>query len=189
MRTGSKAFSVLLFIGCLMSVKPVIGQHADTLVNKFPATFWTKQRFVPKIGASFQDKPMVEFGVYWQNIYRHPITLASKGPYATMDLLIDDENLLIGPKLGYELTAGVVGIAFDVTYYYDKNYDQEGNDRRAFVGTPKAGLTLLGFADLFYGYQIPFSEQRIESLSRHRLSITFNINKDYFDLHNAPRRN
>jgi len=189
MRTGISIFCICLLLGVFAWTTPASAQQADTVEHQFPNTYWTKQRFVPKIGAVVQERAMVELGVYWHHIYKHPLTLGSKGPYTTLDILIDDDNLLLGPKLGYEVTAGVLGLAFDVTYYYDKNYDEEGNDRRAFVGTPKAGLTLLGFADLFYGYQIPFSEQRIESLSRHRLSITFNLNKDYFNVHNAPRRN
>jgi hypothetical protein len=188
MRTGINLLTVFIFLGFLTWFNPVVAQKADTVENSFPNTFWTKQRFVPKVGAGIQERPMVEVGIYWQNIYSHPLTLASKGPYASIDLLIDDDNFLIGPKLGYELTAGVIGVAFDVTYYFDQNYDNEGNHPQTIVGTPKAGITLLGFVDLFYGYQIPFSEQRITSLSRHRLSINFNLNKDYFNLKNAPRK-
>lgn len=151
-------------------------------------TYWTKERFVPKVGISVQDRAFVELGLQWHNIYRHPLSLASKGPYATIDLMVDEKNLLIGPKLGYEFTAGVFGTAFDVTYFYDKDYNSEGMDRRAWVGTPKIGLTLLGFLNAFYGYQIPFSETRITTLSRHRFSLTFNLNKDYFDIKEAPRK-
>lgn len=160
----------------------------DTARTGLLQMYWTKQRFVPKIGGSIQERALFEFGVQWHNIYRHPLSLASKGPYGMMDVMINDDNLLIGPKLGYEFTAGVFGVAFDVTYYIDKDFDSEGNDRRAFVGTPKGGLTVLGFLDFYYGYQIPFSEQRITSLSRHRFSIIFTLNKDYFDIKNAPRR-
>jgi hypothetical protein len=177
---------VMLFL--LAGNIPAFCQSADTVETKVFETYWTKQRFIPKIGASVQDRAFVEVGVYWQNIYHHPLSLASKGPYATIDIMIDEKNLLLGPKVGYEFTAGVFGSAFDVTYFTDKNYDAEGHDRRSFVGTPKIGLTLLGFLDFFYGYQIPLSEQRITTLSRHRFSITFNLNKDYFNIKNAPRR-
>jgi hypothetical protein len=190
MRIGLKFLKAFIF-GCLLtSAVSLYGQNTDTTANS-PALetfFWTQQRVVPKVGISLQDRMFVEIGVYWQNIYHHPLSLASKGPYATIDIMIHEENLLIGPKVGYEFTAGVFGTALDVTYFYDKDYNSEGQDRRAFVATPKAGLTLLGFLDVFYGYQIPLSEERITSISRHRFSITFNLNRDYFDVKSAPRK-
>lgn len=188
MHTGrniSKGVLVLLFSMAIMQVGLA---QSDTVNTGLMETYWTKQRFIPKAGIAIQDRALAEFGIHWQNIYRHPLSLASKGPYATVDLLIDEKNFLIGPKLGYEFTAGVFGAAFDVTYFYDNNYDFEGNDRRAFVATPKGGLSILGFLNFFYGYQIPISEQRITSLSRHRFSITVNVNKDYFNIKKAPRR-
>lgn len=189
MRTGRKISRWICAIGFLaVTTFPLAAQDSDTIKTGFLPTYWTQPRIIPKVGGSIQERALLEIGVQWHNIYRHPLSLASKGPYATVDLLLDDQNFLIGPKVGYEFTAGVFGVAFDVTYFYDKDYDKEGNDRRAFVGTPKGGLTLLGFLDFFYGYQIPLSEQRITSLSRHRFSIIFNLNKDYFNIKNAPRK-
>ncbi len=189
MLTGLKILRVGL-LGCLTALAcNVYSQEQDSAKTAaFDSFFWTKPRLVPKAGVSIQDNVFLEIGLYWQNIFHHPLSLASKGPYATVDIMVDERNLLIGPKLGYEFTAGVFGAAADVTYFYDKDYNSEGMDRRAFVATPKAGLTLLGFLDLFYGYQIPLSEDRITSLSRHRFSITFNFNRDYFNVRNAPRQ-
>lgn len=188
MRIGLDLLKAGIF-GCFLASALSGYSQADTTANPAIETFfWTKERFVPKVGVSIQEKAFLEIGVYWHSIYHHPLSLASKGPYATIDIMVDDRNLLIGPKMGYEFTAGVFGTAFDVTYFYDKDYNAEGLDRRAFVATPKAGLTLLGFMDLFYGYQIPISEQRITSLSRHRFSVTFNFNRDYFNVRSAPRK-
>lgn len=189
MPTGREIWKWACAVAFLAAISfPLAAQDDDTVRTGFLPTYWTKQRIIPKIGGSIQDRAILELGVQWHNIYRHPLSLASRGPYATVDLLLDDQNFLIGPKLGYEFTAGVFGVAFDVTYFYDKDYNQEGDDRRAFVATPKGGLTILGFLDFFYGYQIPLSEQRITSLSRHRFSIVFNLNKDYFNIKNAPRK-
>jgi hypothetical protein len=160
----------------------------DAGLTKPFSHFWTVQRFVPKFGAGIQDRAFLEVGVQWHNIYKHPLSLASKGPYATVDIFIDESNLLLGPKLGYEFTAGVFGVASDITYFVDHNYDGEGSNRRSWVVTPKAGLTILGFVDLFYGYQIPLSDERITSIYRNRFSLVFNLNRDYFNLKEAPRR-
>jgi hypothetical protein len=143
---------------------------------------------VPKFGVGLQERAFFEVGVYWHHIYKHPLTLLSKGPYCTVDIFIEKDNYLIGPKLGYEFTAGVFGASLDVTYFIDRNYGKEGKDRTAWVTTPKIGITALGFADLFYGYEIPISSDRIDTISRNRFSIVFNFNKDYFDLNEAPRK-
>ena len=112
----------------------------------------------------------------------------SKGPYCTVDIFIDNSNFLIGPKLGYEFTAGIFGGSIDATYFIDQNYGAEGKDRTAWVTTPKIGISILGFADLFYGYEIPLSSERISTISRNRFSLVFNINRDYFDLKGAPQK-
>ena len=165
-----------------------MAQHADSLLRTPFHRYWTQQRLIPKLGVGSQGRGFVEVGVYWHHVYKHPLTLMSKGPYFTVDVFIDDSNFLIGPKLGYEFTAGVFGGSLDVTYFIDQNYGPENKDRNAWVTTPKVGISILGFADLFYGYEIPLSSERITSISRNRFSLVFNLNKDYFDLKEAPRK-
>ena len=69
-------------------------------------------------------------------------------------------------KVGIWIYAGVVGASLDVTYFIDQNYGPENKDRNAWVTTPKIGISILGFADLFYGYEIPLSSERITSITK-----------------------
>jgi hypothetical protein len=189
MLTGSKYGWCLFFCVCFLSAGSAFAQTRDSVGTNSPFTqFWTKPLIIPKLGVGVQDRLFFEMGVQWHTIYRHPLTLISKGPYCTVDLFIKESNVLVGPKLGYEFTAGLLGAAFDVTYFMDHNYNSEGANRKAWVATPKVGLSILGFADLFYGYSIPISEERITSISRNRFSLVFNINTYYFDLKDAPRK-
>lgn len=184
LKTGIFSISFLL-----ISLTLCAQQEDTAFVQKSPfERYWTRERFVPKIGVGAQDRAFVEIGVQLHNIYKHPLSLASKGPYATVDIFLDDRNWLLGPKIGYELTAGVFGVALDFTYYMDKNYNEAGDDRTSFVATPKLGLTILGFADIFYGYQIPLSDKEITTIFRNRFSLVFNINRDYFNMEEAPRK-
>ena len=188
MRIGrSRRACLLIFCGVIFS-HIALAQYGDSLLRTPFQRYWTQQRLIPKLGVGSQGRGFVEVGVYWHHIYKHPLTLMSKGPYFTVDVFIDDSNFLIGPKLGYEFTAGVFGGSLDVTYFIDQNYGPENKDRNAWVTTPKIGISILGFADLFYGYEIPLSSERITSISRNRFSLVFNINKDYFDLKEAPRK-
>jgi len=158
---------------------PLYGQ--DTVHIKPFERYWTKPRLVPKAGIGAQEVAFVEAGVQWHQIYVHPLTLASAGPYFTVDGLIKDDEPIIGPKIGYEITAGLIGLAADITYYTDF-------DRESLMVTPKAGLSILGFANLFYGYNINLSDDRFKIISRNRFSLVFNINRDYFNLRDAAKK-
>ncbi|MGC3944022.1 MAG: hypothetical protein QM762_05765 [Chryseolinea sp.] len=199
MRTASRNWLVILF---WVATGGAWAQDAKTIPDTITYTgtskeiqrtpferFWTKPRVVPKLGVGAMDRAFLELGVQLHSIYRHPLTLLSHGPYATVDVFLDDSNILLGPKLGYEMTAGLFGLAADATYFIDHNYDGEGGNRNSLMITPKAGISILGFANVFYGYAIPVtSDGGISSISRHRFSLVFNLNKDYFDLKDAPRR-
>lgn len=190
MRIGRFLGGIATLIVTVLSTQALHAQQKDTVTfnTKLFERYWTQPRTVAKFGAGVQDRAFVEIGLQYHSIYKHPLSLASKGGYVSVDLFVDDKNLLLGPKAGYELTAGILGIAADVTYFIDKNYNEAGDDREAWVLTPKAGLTILGFADLFYGYQIPLSETKITTISRNRFSLIINLNRDYFNLNEAPRR-
>lgn len=153
----------------------------DTLNMRPFERYWTKARLVPKLGLGLQETGFVEAGIQWHKIYVHPLSLASAGPYLTFDGLVDDEAFILGPKLGYEITAGLLGIAADMTWYTDF-------DREALVVTPRAGISILGFANLFYGRNIGVSDFQFAAINKNRFSLVFNLNRDYFNLRDAPRK-
>jgi hypothetical protein len=184
MLTVTKYLKWVVVINLMLITYSAIGQ-GDTVNLKPFERYWTKPRIIPKIGFGAQETPLIEAGIQWHQIYVHPLTLASAGPYFTVDWLIKKEDLIenpiIGPKLGYEVTAGLFGMAADVTYYTDFS-------RESVVITPKAGISILGFANLFYGYNIQLSDDIFKSVSRNRFSLVFNLNRDYFNLRAASKR-
>jgi hypothetical protein len=154
----------------------------DSVNNTKPfERYWTKPRLVPKVGLGLQETAFAEVGVQLHKIYIHPLSLASAGPYFVVDGLIKDEKIIIGPKLGYEITAGLLGVATDLTYYSDF-------ERDAVVFTPRAGISILGFVNLFYGRNIPLSDFQFPAIDKNRFSLVFNLNRDYFNLRNAPKK-
>ena len=172
---------IKFFLALLLPVYALQAQTQDTTNFKPFERYWTKPRIVPKIGAGAQEIAFAEIGIHLHQIYVHPLTLASAGPYFTTDILIKDKDPIIGPKLGYEVTAGLFGFAADFTYYTDF-------DRESVMFTPKAGLSILGFANLFYGYNIVLSDDEFSHISRNRFSLVFNLNKDYFNLRSANKK-
>ncbi|MGC1242753.1 MAG: hypothetical protein WA874_14275 [Chryseosolibacter sp.] len=178
MHTELKSVKILLFLTALLSSLSSFGQ--DTVDIKPFERYWTKPRLIHKAGVGYQETAFLEAGIQWHKIYIHPLSLASAGPYLTVDGMIKDDRLILGPKLGYEITAGLVGIAADFTYYSDF-------DRSAWVFTPRAGLSIMGFVNLFYGRNVFLSDFQFEGIDKNRFSLVFNLNRDYFNLRNAPK--
>ncbi len=156
-------------------------QVVDTVKSAPFQRYWTKTRVIPKFGAGYQGNGFVEAGLALHKIYVHPLTLASAGPYLTCDVVFTDEDVIVGPKAGYEVTAGLFGFAADVAYYSDF-------EKESFLITPKLGITLLGFADLFYGRSFTLSNDSFSAISVSRFSLVINLNPDYFDLRDARRK-
>lgn len=179
MHTAIKMLKVTCLLMALAGSFPLYGQ--DTVNIKPFERYWTKPRLVPKIGVGIQETGFVEAGIQWHKIYIHPLSLASAGPYFTVDGIIMDEELVIGPRLGYEITAGLIGLAADVTYYSDF-------DREALVFTPRAGISIMGFVNLFYGRNLSLSDFQFGGIDKNRFSLIFNLNSDYFNLRNAPKK-
>lgn len=179
MLTGLKAVKAVGLITALFISFTLFGQ--DSVNIKPFERYWTKPRLVPKAGVGIQETAFVEAGVQFHKIYIHPLSLASAGPYLTMDGMIKNDKLIVGPKIGYEITAGLLGVASDVTYYSDF-------DKGSWVLTPRAGLTIMGFVNLFYGRNFFLSDVRFNGIDRNRFSLVFNLNRDYFNLRNAPKK-
>jgi hypothetical protein len=159
----------------------VNAQVADT-VNAGPFDrYWTRSRVVPRFGGGYQGNAFVEAGLAYHKIYVHPLTLASAAPYLSCDVVFADDEIIVGPKAGYQVTAGLIGFGGELTYYTD--FEQE-----SLLVTPKLGVTLLGFADLFYGRSFTLSRDSFSAISVSRFSLIINLNPDYFDLRDARRK-
>ncbi|HEX8038551.1 MAG TPA: hypothetical protein VF490_05350 [Chryseosolibacter sp.] len=156
-------------------------QGQDTVNVKPFERYWTKPRLVPKVGLGVEETAFAEIGIQLHKIYIHPLSLASAGPYFTVDGMIRDDQLVSGPKAGYEVTAGLLGLAADFTCYSDFGHE-------AFVFTPRAGLSIMGFVNLFYGINVPLSDYQFSFINKNRFSLVFNLNRDYFNLREAPRK-
>jgi hypothetical protein len=167
---------VLLLFGA-----ELFAQQQDTLQSVSFGMSWTKPRYVPRVGIAVQETTSFEAGVARHRIFIHPLSLASTSTYLAAEAMIRDDNFVFGPKAGYEFTVGLIGVAADMTYYTDTH-------KGSLVFTPKGGLTIFGFVNLYYGRNISLSHDTFSYISNNRFSITFHINRDYFDLKEAPKK-
>jgi hypothetical protein len=165
----------------LLTLSADLFAQGDTVRTVPFAMSWTKPRIVPRVGIAVQETTSFEAGVARHKIFIHPLSLASMSTYLAAEAMIRDDNFVFGPKVGYEFTVGVIGVAADMTYYTDTH-------KGSLVFTPKGGLSIFGFVNLYYGRNISLSNDYFNYISKNRFSITFHINKDYFDLKEAPKK-
>jgi hypothetical protein len=181
MLTETKTKKIFFLAISFLLVMGTTKAQIDTVDIKPFQQYWTRARVVPKVGFGVQDTGFGEIGLQLHQIYVHPLSLASAGPYITVDAVFQADDIIVGPKAGYELTVGLLGIAADFTYYTDF-------DRESVMFTPKAGITLLGYVNLFYGRNIALSDDSFRSISQNRFSLIFNINPDYYNIREAQRK-
>ena len=84
--------------------------------------------------------------------------------------LQNNTNFVIAPKIGYEISPLFYTLRFSVV-----NYFQDGNSE--FRLLPELGYSLGGWINLTYGYGISVNNGNLRDVSRHRVSLTFNLNK------------
>lgn len=182
MPTATKRFGLPVVAFLILFATNLFAQNSDTVNIRPFERYWTKPRIVPKIGFGVQETGFGELGIQLHQIYVHPFSLASAGPYCTVDAVFQTDETILGPKIGYEITAGLVGLAADVTYFTDLT------GSHLWAATPKAGVTLFGYADLFYGYNFYLSDDRFNEISHNRFSLIFNLNRDYHDIRDAKKK-
>ena len=178
--SSTRILGFLLFLVVSRTFAQDVGV-ADTINRKPFERYWTRPRVVPRLGLGVQDAAFVEAGLAFHKIYVHPLALASSSPYVSLEGVIIEDDYIVGAKAGYEVVAGLFGVAADVTYYTDFN-------RESVIITPKAGVSVFGFVNLFYGYNVTLSQDEFKSIDRNRFSLTFNLNRDYFNVRAAQKR-
>lgn len=162
---------------CFLSIH-ASGQ--DTVNIKPFERYWTQPRLVPRFGVGIQRVAFAEVGIQWHKIYVHPLALASAGPYVSFEGIVDDDSFIAGPRIGYEVAAGLITLGADVTGYL-----HAGDE--SFALTPRAGLSVFGFVNLSYGYHVFLSDFRFSAISPNRLALTVSLNRDYFNVKAAPK--
>ena len=127
-----------------------------------------------RLGAGLTPHLYGEGGVSFHRYHYRFLKSTSSAFYAALEIkptmYMDRGFLMLGPKMGYELSAYGIAAAAEAKYQSDgKNKD--------FVLTPKAGFSLMGLANLMYGYNVSFNNYPFPGIGRHQFSLIFNLYK------------
>jgi len=83
--------------------------------------------------------------------------------------LKSNEDFIIAPKLGYEISITFFSVRLSALNYYQNNESE-------FRILPEFGASIGGMFNLTYGYGISFKNS-ISGISNHRLSLSINLNR------------
>lgn len=131
-----------------------------------------RAHFILSGGLSYQRQFAGEVGlIYGYTATNGPCNPGGLGglKFAT-EFNFNSNTFFIAPKIGAEFDFAFFGARLNIIDYTDFTYHD-------FKFTPEAGLSFLGIVNLFYGYNFSLTENRIENIGTHRLTLTINLDK------------
>jgi hypothetical protein len=148
----------------------IFGQKDSTIFKK--ERYEYEPHFYFSFGLSVQKQLVGDVGViYGKGLTEHSgSVLGMKGLKLASEFNFSRDNFFIAPKISAEFHVVFLGLRFNVIDYTNFVY----HDVKV---TPEIGATLLGYVSLFYGYNFSLNNARLDYVGKHRLSLTFNINK------------
>jgi hypothetical protein len=103
-------------------------------------------------------------------------SLYEYGPSIASEFIFYNESLIAGPKLSYRhynFFKKFPGIGYtfkaNAIYYISK-------DAQDLNFTPEVGLSWVSLLNVYYGYNISLTDNPIEGISRHKLTVSINLN-------------
>jgi hypothetical protein len=116
-----------------------------------------------EIGIGYGYVPAGQGGTYIPGLILSP-TLGVEFNHS----LKGEERSIIAPKFSFEAHYVLFGARLNVI-----DYQTQGQHDWRF--RPEAGLSLLGIVNVFYGYNIPLSENRFAEVQPHKISLALNL--------------
>lgn len=112
-------------------------------------------------------------------------SLYEYGPSIASEFILYKESLIVGPKLSYRhynFFKKFPGIGYtfkaNAIYYISK-------DEQELTFTPEVGLSWVSLINVYYGYNLFLSDNPVEGISRHKLTVSVNLNAALL-LHSLP---
>ncbi len=93
------------------------------------------------------------------------------GPRIGVETNFSNNHFVYAPKIGWEASVLLFGIRGNIISYIDKGKV----DLRIL---PEIGISFLSGINLLYGYNIPLLDYRTTTITKHRLTLTINLDFD-----------
>jgi hypothetical protein len=137
-----------------------------------------KRHFILSTGFVYDERFWGDIGiVYAKTNNTDLLKLGLAGYRLGTEFTFAHDKFLLGPKISAEVDFWFFGMRMNIIDYTDFTY----HDLKL---TPEIGLTLDGQIDIFYGYNISLSESNIPYVGDHRLTVTLNFDRIYWNFLN-----
>ena len=146
---------ILIFV--MLLAVPFVGEAQKKLI------------FSP--GVSYQKTFFGELSLMYAETAMNHTGFGIYGPKLGVEANFSSTNFIFAPKLGFE-----VDVLFFSLRASAISYIEDGNADLRLL--PEFGFSFLGLANLTYGYGIPVLSYRVEDVSCHRVTLTFNLSRD-----------
>lgn len=139
----------------------IINGQAQDLLGYKPAL---------SVGYAYTEGHFVQVGAIFGKNYGN-IHVPSYGFGGGVELGAIDGKFALGSKAFAEYNLFLATIRLGMINYTWRKQ----NDLRLL---PEVGLTAFGYASITYGYTVPFKENDISEIGRHRFALTINLFRD-----------
>lgn len=130
-----------------------------------------QKKLILSPGASYQKEFFGELSIMYAETAMNHTGLGIYGPKLGVEVNFDSDNFIYAPKLGFEVDVLFFSVrASAVSYINDGDVDLRL--------LPEVGFSFFGLANLTYGYGVPVLSHKINDVSRHRVTLTFNLSRD-----------
>lgn len=130
-----------------------------------------QKKLILSPGVSYQKEFFAELSIMYAETAMNNTGLGIYGPRLGVEVNFDSDNFIYAPKLGFEVDVLFLSVRANAVSYIDSG----DVDLRIL---PEVGFSFFGLANLTYGYGIPVLNHRVEDISRHRVTLTFNLSRD-----------
>jgi len=181
-----KAKITILIFGLLFCATLYGQERSDSI--------YRSTRIVSRFGLNVQKSYGIECGLFLNKFYtrfpREPVInflpYASSGFYISTELSLRNfDRILIGPKLGWELSVigETHGSFFGVEFINYTNFENYCPALMLKIGIP------LMWLNIGYGYTMFFENTLEEQIGKHRLTVTYTINRNADKQYKQIKRN
>jgi hypothetical protein len=169
--------TLLLFLFSLLAI-PIWGQSQTSPVPTSTSIpkWWNTQEIKPRVAIGLQKSFFTEIGIAKHWMGGDIVVPRSTALYSSLEWVPSHSGSVYGAKVGAETISGMGISGLEVKY-------QTNFHVQDVVITPKIGVSLLGSASLFYGYNISVKKLPFHQVGKHQFSLVLLYDKsDWQDI-------
>ena len=124
----------------------------------------------PSIGISYQKQLVGEVGVLYaySQPFSHCQTNVLYGIKLAAEFNFNSNHFYMAPKIGIQTDYLLLSARLNLIDYTNSTY----HDLKL---TPEIGLSITNIINIYYGYNIPLTPNKINDIGTHRVTLNFNF--------------